>query len=155
LHSGDAARPGGRGAGSVAHVRVRADRRSAPPWVVQPGPVSARRKGACRMTLAVALALATDEREVGGKARNLARLIALGVPVPAGMVLTRTAFDAFIDGSGLTDRLGRLTRALDSSEPERLRRTAEAIRTLVMTATLPTAIQHELHTIAERSRQTS
>ena len=102
------------------------------------------------MTLAIALAEATDEREVGGKARNLARLIALGVPVPAGMVLTRTAFDAFADDNGLTDRLERLTRALDPSEPERLRRTAEAIRTLVMTATLPATIQRELHTIAER-----
>jgi hypothetical protein len=102
------------------------------------------------MTLAIALAEATDEREVGGKARNLARLIALDVPVPAGMVLTRTAFDAFVEHNGLTDRLERLTRALAPSEPERLRRTAEAIRTLVMTATLPASIQHELHTIAER-----
>jgi len=104
------------------------------------------------MTLAIALAEATDEREVGGKARNLARLIALGAPVPAGMVVTRTAFDAFVEHNGLTDRLERLTRALAPSEPERLRRTAEAIRTLVMTATLPAFIQHELHTIAERVR---
>src|SRR5436190_810844 len=150
LHSGDADRPGDRSADSVAYVRLRAHRRPTPPRVIQCCPVRARRKGACRMTLAIALAEATDEREVGGKARNLARLIALGVPVPAGMVLTRTAFDAFADDNGLTDRLERLTRALDPSAPERLRRTAEAIRTLVMTATLPASIQRELHTIAER-----
>jgi phosphohistidine swiveling domain-containing protein len=102
------------------------------------------------MTLAIALAEATNEPEVGGKARNLARLIALGAPVPAGAVLTRGAFDAFVDDNGLTDRLERLTRGLDPSEPERLRRTAEAIRTLVMTATLPPTIRHELHAIAER-----
>jgi phosphohistidine swiveling domain-containing protein len=102
------------------------------------------------MTLAIALAEAINEAEVGGKARNLARLIALGAPVPTGAVLTRGAFDVFVDDNGLTARLERLTRALDPSEPERLRRTGEAIRTLVMTATLPRTIQHELHAIAER-----
>src|SRR5439155_1243137 len=86
----------------------------------------------------------------GGKAQNLARLIALGAPVPEGTVLTRAAFDEFIAHNRLTDRLERLTRALDPNEPERLRRTAEAIRTLVMTATLPAPVQDELHAIAGR-----
>jgi phosphohistidine swiveling domain-containing protein len=102
------------------------------------------------MRLAIALAEATNEQEVGGKARNLARLIALGAPVPAGVVLTRAAFDRFVADNGLTDRLERLTRALDPGDPERFGRTAQAIRTLVMTATLPAAIQRELNTIAER-----
>ena len=102
------------------------------------------------MTFGIALADATNEAEVGGKAQNLARLIALGAPVPEGTVLTRAAFDEFIAHNRLTDRLERLTRALDPNEPERLRRTAEAIRTLVMTATLPAPVQDELHAIAGR-----
>lgn len=39
----------------------------------------------------IPLANALDEREAGGKARNLARLIALGQPVPEGFVVTNTA----------------------------------------------------------------
>jgi rifampicin phosphotransferase len=103
------------------------------------------------MTLAIALVDATNEGTVGGKARNLARLIALGAPVPAGVVLTREAFDAFVAANGLADRLDRLARAIDPGEPERLRHTAEAIRTLVMTAELPSMIQDELHATVERA----
>jgi pyruvate,water dikinase len=43
---------------------------------------------------------ALDERQVGGKARNLARLAALGAPVPDGLVLTRTARDAWLGPVG-------------------------------------------------------
>jgi pyruvate,water dikinase len=50
------------------------------------------------------LALATDEWLVGGKARNLSRLIALGAPVPDGVVLTSAALDAVLHGTGLGDR---------------------------------------------------
>jgi len=100
------------------------------------------------MTLTIALADASDEAQAGGKARNLARLIALGAPVPPGMVLTGAGFDAFIADNRLAHRLERLTRALDPAEPDRLRRTAEAIRTLLTTAALPPAIQRAVHTVA-------
>ncbi|MCA1651705.1 MAG: hypothetical protein LC753_16005 [Acidobacteria bacterium] len=43
----------------------------------------------------VPLVNATLEPEVGGKARNLQRLIALGMPVPDGFVLTNSALDDF------------------------------------------------------------
>ncbi len=44
----------------------------------------------------LALAAATDPAAVGGKAANLARLIASGAPVPDGFVLTSTALQHFV-----------------------------------------------------------
>jgi pyruvate,water dikinase len=53
-------------------------------------------------TIVLPLGLATDERLVGGKARNLARLLQIGAPVPDGVVLTCGALNAVLRGSGLT-----------------------------------------------------
>ena len=54
-------------------------------------------------TIVLPLGLATDERLVGGKARNLARLLQIGAPVPDGVVLTCGALEAVLRGSGLTE----------------------------------------------------
>lgn len=42
--------------------------------------------------------------EAGGKGANLARLLRLGFPVPAGFVVTTAAYRAFLDAAGLSSR---------------------------------------------------
>ena len=48
---------------------------------------------------------AVDERTAGGKASTLARLIALDVPVPEGVVLTCQAFEAFLGSASSRTRI--------------------------------------------------
>lgn len=48
---------------------------------------------------------------VGGKAAALGRLLALGVPVPVGVVISRTVFERFIDGAGLRSQIDALDAA--------------------------------------------
>jgi phosphohistidine swiveling domain-containing protein len=69
----------------------------------------------------IPLVQATLEPEVGGKARNLQRLMALGMPVPDGFVLTNSAFDELCSDAKDDDRLlsaalpADLAPALDSA----------------------------------------
>ncbi len=84
---------------------------------------------------------AADERLVGGKARNLARLAALGIPVPDGLVLTSVAFDRFLDANALRDRIDELCRVLDPADLAGLHERACAIASLVRSAAIPEEIR--------------
>ena len=76
--------------------------------------------------LVVPLADAGDVRDVGGKARNLARLIRLGHPVPDGFVVTDAALSRFLDEHDLAadggDGVRRARRAETLSASARPRR---------------------------------
>jgi len=96
------------------------------------------------------LSEATDARLVGGKARNLARLIALGMPVPDGFVLTCPAFERFLDASGLRDRIGELCRGIDPMDLATLRKRSVSIAALVEAATIPRDVRALIADIFKR-----
>ena len=101
-------------------------------------------RDAARTTLLVDLRDAGDERRAGGKAAALARLMALGVSVPAGVVLTCEAFETFLGYSALAEAIDRELASIDDADAARLGRAAEAIRTLVMAAPMPPAIARSI-----------
>ncbi len=97
------------------------------------------------------LAQAHNEGAVGGKAFNLARLIALGVPVPDGDVLTRSAFEALLRDSRIAARLDTLGRDLGTgATPDVLQHVADRARALVTAAWLPMEVEAALDDIARR-----
>ena len=96
------------------------------------------------------LAGARDDHQTGGKAAGLARLIAFGVPVPDGVVLTRHSFESFIAQGQLARRIDALWGATANVHADATRGVADEIRALVMAAPLPLAIEASLQTIARR-----
>ncbi|MFU8890573.1 MAG: PEP/pyruvate-binding domain-containing protein, partial [Anaerosomatales bacterium] len=100
---------------------------------------------------------------VGGKAANLARLTAEGLPVPPAQVLTTEAFDTFMATSGadvLVNRLRTLSRERDSFDAP-----TERIRSAIIGHPLSASLAEELaaaflflsadgHTIVVRSSAT-
>lgn len=50
----------------------------------------------------------------GGKGANLARLLHLGLPVPAGFVITTTAYQSFLSATSLSDRATSATTSADT-----------------------------------------
>lgn len=102
------------------------------------------RQRAVRTQLQVScrLADATDERLVGGKARTLARLIALGLPVPDGFVLTDVAFNAFLESTVMRDRIDSLLRQVDVAKPQSLEQSSAAIAAIVHNGIMPCEIQN-------------
>src|SRR5687768_12002269 len=88
--------------------------------------------------IVVSLAVACDERLACGKARNLARLIGLGVPVPGGIVLTCHAFDALLSAAALRERIAEhLAPLQDPNDLAALTRASGAIRALIMASPFP------------------
>ena len=82
----------------------------------------------------VPLGGATDVAECGNKAANLARLLNLGVPVPAGFVVTNAALEAFLDEGALRDPIAELCRDLGSKSSIDLASVADAIQALIVAA---------------------
>jgi pyruvate,water dikinase len=87
------------------------------------------------------LADAIDEPLVGGKARNLARLISLGIPVPEGLVLTRAAFDRFLDSNALRHRIDEILQGIEATDPSTLQSQSAAITQIIHDAPMPQAIR--------------
>jgi rifampicin phosphotransferase len=81
--------------------------------------------------LVLPLAHAVDINASGGKASTLARLTALGVPVPDGVVITCAGLDRFLDDSGLRARVD------DGLAPD-------AIRSLILAAPMPQELEEQV-----------
>jgi pyruvate,water dikinase len=96
------------------------------------------------------LAEATDERLVGGKARNLAQLIARDVPVPEGFVLTTAAFNQFLERNDLLDRIDAICRRIDMADPPTLQTVAASIGRLVSAGAMPPEIVRLLRDVSSR-----
>jgi rifampicin phosphotransferase len=87
-------------------------------------------------------AAATDIARVGGKAANLARLVAADLPVPPGFAVTAEAYGDFLRASGLTERiLAHMDGVRATEEVER--RSAE-VRRLIVAQTVPDAITEQV-----------
>src|SRR5512134_2631535 len=142
----------GRGAGALGDVVVCGPRGTGAAWALQRGAVSTGCESEAGMmhepaagrtpsNLVRRLADVTDERLVGGNARNLARLVALGVRVPDGVVLTSAAFNRFLDSNAMRDRIDAWCHQIDVNHPESLQSCSEKIAELINNGFLPREIQ--------------
>jgi len=87
----------------------------------------------------------------GGKATNLARLTALGLPTPNAIVLTTGAWHHFLDSSGLRQRLEAALAGLEN-EPERVDEPSRSINAMIAEAVLPEVLDRQIReTYAELS----
>jgi pyruvate,water dikinase len=76
----------------------------------------------------------------GGKGANLGELTAAGMPVPAGFVVGAPAYRAFVEDTGLRERIAELLDGLDVDDTAALQRTAERVRAAIEAGDLPAAV---------------
>ncbi|MCX8147326.1 MAG: hypothetical protein N3D84_02570 [Candidatus Woesearchaeota archaeon] len=81
---------------------------------------------------------------VGGKGANLGELISIGIPVPDGFVVTARAYDRFITEAGIKNHIKRLLEELDVEDTEKLNKTSEKIRNLIMKSHMPAYLIEEI-----------
>ena len=79
----------------------------------------------------------SDARRVGGKGANLGELTAAGLPVPAGFVVSASAYAAFCDGSGLRARISERLAAVDVEDTDQLDAVATEVRSMIENEPLP------------------
>ena len=73
----------------------------------------------------------------GGKGASLCRLHRNGFPVPEGFIVCADAFERFMSGNGLWDRVYAKLDAIDWDKGESLSETGEALRSLVANTPMP------------------
>jgi pyruvate,water dikinase len=87
----------------------------------------------------------SDLARVGGKNASLgemiAHLTARGIRVPGGFATTAAAFREFLDGAGLTQRIEARLAALDADDVGALARCGAEIRSWIIAAPLPPALE--------------
>ncbi len=74
----------------------------------------------------------TNIPTAGGKGANLGELTTLGLPVPAGFVLTTAAYDAFVQVQGLQQQIVELAQTASANDPQSSEAASEKIRALFM-----------------------
>jgi pyruvate,water dikinase len=87
-----------------------------------------------------------DDRLVGGKASNLARIARSGVDVPRAVCVSTTAYEAFVEANGLRDmvRMELARRPLEDMRWEELWDAGLRIRAAFLAADLPAELADSL-----------
>ena len=89
-----------------------------------------------------------DVPRVGGKNASLGEMISnlgnLGVAVPGGFATTASAFDRFLEGAGIRDRIHQRLDALDTDDVRALAAAGDEIRGWIIEAELPADLQQEI-----------
>lgn len=85
---------------------------------------------------------------VGGKNASLGEMISnltpLGVKVPDGFAVTAYAYNYFIDKTGLREKIKKELDGLDTHDLKNLRKKGEAVRKLILKASLPQELETEI-----------
>src|SRR5215208_110248 len=81
---------------------------------------------------------------VGGKGANLGELSRAGLPVPPGFVVTTTAYDAFVETSGIKGEVVALASVPPTEDPAAFEEVAEGIRALFSGGKVPEDIADEI-----------
>ena len=96
-------------------------------------------------SLPLAAVTAEHAEAVGGKSANLGELRNVaGLPVPRGFAITTLAYAAFLAHSGLTEELRKILRNADTTQPQSIVETAEAVEKLLLNAPLPQELEENL-----------
>ena len=80
----------------------------------------------------------------GGKGANLGELTAAGLPVPPGFVVGAPAYAAFLDASGLRERIAGRLSGLDVDDTAALESAAADVRAEIEEEPIPEAIRAEI-----------
>ncbi|MDE2483959.1 MAG: phosphoenolpyruvate synthase [candidate division NC10 bacterium] len=96
----------------------------------------------------------TDIPLVGGKNASLGEMYqhlkALGVRVPYGFAVTAAAYRRFLGESSCEAKIGEQLKELNTTDILNLRSRGESIRTIILEAPLPLALQKEITAAYER-----
>ncbi len=80
----------------------------------------------------------------GGKGANLGELVAAGVPVPPGFVVTTYAYRRFIRETGLEQRIRELLSKVNVDDPASLESVSRQIRELIRSTPMPSDIEESI-----------
>ena len=81
---------------------------------------------------------------VGGKNASLGELIKADIPVPPGFSVTTEAYNEFLSGGGMKERIEEILSRIDLQDVASLEKASKTIRQLMAEAPLPKKIEEEI-----------
>ena len=90
-----------------------------------------------------------DLAQVGGKAANLGEMTRAGFRVPAGFSVKSSAFEAFLDASGLVVEIDQIAAQIDFHRLADVEEKTARIRSLLCTAQVPSDVASEIRVAYE------
>src|SRR3989338_1470913 len=81
---------------------------------------------------------------VGGKTASLGELLSMGLPVPDGFAITAEAYRFFIKENKLDRTIHETIRGADLKKIKELRKTGNAIRTLIKNSPFPMTLEKQI-----------
>ena len=88
--------------------------------------------------------------QVGGKAANLGKAIALGLRVPSAFVVTKDALTFFLEATELKDKVVQLLRYDGATDRITRQGIYEEVSAEVLDAQIPEALRREVSELGER-----
>ncbi len=80
----------------------------------------------------------------GGKGANLGEMVQIGMPIPAGFVVTTKAFDRFLKENNLEDEIQRIILQTNVDNVVDLKDTSARIKSMILAAEIPAQIKGEI-----------
>lgn len=78
---------------------------------------------------------------VGGKAAGLGRMLAAGIPVPGGFVVTTQAYLDFVEANDLEPVMDGFVQGVNFGDPDDVERASQAARAAILGATMPPSVR--------------
>lgn len=78
---------------------------------------------------------------IGGKAAGLARMLAAGIPVPRGYVVTTDAYIDFVEANELEPIMDAIVRDVDFDSPDSVEAASKAARAAILGAAVPASVR--------------
>ncbi|WP_456434908.1 phosphoenolpyruvate synthase [Methanopyrus sp.] len=89
--------------------------------------------------------ISKDDVDVaGGKGANLGEMTQAGLPVPPGFVVLSTAYNEFLERTGLEEKIKEILSSHDLSDNDELQEATKEIQRLIVEAEMPEEIREEI-----------
>jgi pyruvate,water dikinase len=85
-----------------------------------------------------------DVSLVGGKCASLGEMLSINLPVPMGFAITARAYDYFLNETGLQERIKKILKDVDHSDPDQVETISEQLRSLVENAKMPADLERDI-----------
>jgi pyruvate,water dikinase len=85
-----------------------------------------------------------DTTLVGGKGANLGEMVRMGLPVPAGFIISTKAFDKLLETNELGNQIQKILEQTDVDDTKNLMESSEKIKKLILEQEMPVQIKSEI-----------
>ena len=85
-----------------------------------------------------------DVKEVGGKAANLGEMYNIGIPVPQGFAVLASAYQHFLEVTGLKEKIYSILNNLNIDNTKELDEASAKIKQMIISAEMPRDLEMEI-----------